>query len=100
MLRCNEKKANELLKELSQGEGIRRLCRAGTNPKFFGADVKSRFNLKKTNMRKLMPSNARATVCTKDTCVTLFGPAAQVVTLVTVLTVIVLAVSLTGRVAD
>ncbi|MDR3714771.1 MAG: hypothetical protein P4L51_18300 [Puia sp.] len=62
--------------------------------------MRSIVNHKGIKMNYLSTSRSKATVCTKGTCVTLFGPAAQFVTLVTVLTVVAVAASLISRLAD
>ncbi len=45
-------------------------------------------------------SNDKATVCTKGTCVTVFWPAAQLVTFVTVMAVVAVAALLIAKIAD
>jgi hypothetical protein len=51
-------------------------------------------------MSTLALSNPKATVCTQDICVTLFGPAAQVVTFATVVAVVAIVASLIAKIAD
>ena len=57
-------------------------------------------NCKTWEMRKFPMSDDKATVCTKGTCVTVFGPAAQLVTFVTVIAVVAAAASLIAKIAD
>jgi len=62
-------------------------------PKPLGADVRGAVNNKSNSMRK-MSYGPKATVCTKGTCVTVYGPAAQLVTAVVVLATVLIAVAL------
>jgi len=48
-------------------------------------------------MRKLPSRSSKATVCAKGTCVTVFGPAAQFITLVVVLTTVFVAGALIAK---
>ena len=50
-------------------------------------------------MRKSIQKSAKTTICSNGTCVTLFGPAAQFVALVTVVAVLAMAISLVSKVA-
>jgi len=51
-------------------------------------------------MRHLSLNKSKATVCTKGTCVTIFGPAAQLVTFVTVVAVVAIVASLIAKIRD